>query len=216
MDFDRELFFLVNRAWTCQPLDFMAALVAATQLWLIPGAVVLATAVLRGGRRARTALLLAALTFVLGDFAVVSPAKEVVARPRPNETLSGVRRVHFRRDVTPRYRALALPLQVRYEGPSPNREPRSFPSGHAFNSFAVATILALWFRPWGWGFFGVSAAIAYLRVYAGLHYPSDVVPSALLGLLFGLGVLALFERLRRFLPARWQERLPSRHAEAMP
>jgi membrane-associated phospholipid phosphatase len=216
MDLDRELFVLVNRAWSCQTLDYLAALVAAKQLWLVPGTVILAAAVLRGGRRARTGLLLAALTFCVGDWAVVAPVKALVGRPRPNEALSGVRRVAFRKDLEPRIVAALEAPRIWLEGPKTGKRPRSFPSGHSFNAFAVATVLALWLRPWGWALYGVAGLIAFLRVYAGLHWPSDVVPSAVLGTLFGLAALALYERLRRHLPPRWAERFPSRRPGVHP
>ncbi len=61
----------------------------------------------------------------------------------------------------------------------------SFPSAHAFSSFAVATAM---FRvdPVTAGAFAVAAAISLGRPYLGMHYPSDVLAGALLGVVAGL------------------------------
>jgi membrane-associated phospholipid phosphatase len=61
----------------------------------------------------------------------------------------------------------------------------SFPSAHAFSSFAVATAM---FRvdPATAGAFVVALALSLGRPYLGMHYPSDVLAGALLGIVLGL------------------------------
>ncbi len=65
----------------------------------------------------------------------------------------------------------------------------SFTSSHAVNHFAFATYvvstmkgISKWFNClFVWAF-----AIAYAQVYVGVHYPSDVMAGAVLGIVFGL------------------------------
>lgn len=63
----------------------------------------------------------------------------------------------------------------------------SFPSGHAFGSFAAAAALFQGVKRW-WGIsaLGLAAAIGFSRIYLFLHYPSDVFAGAMLGLCFGM------------------------------
>ena len=81
-----------------------------------------------------------------------------------------VRRKRPEIDVVPVARRLArLPV-------SP-----SFPSRHSVSAFAFATGASLEKPAAGIPLLGLAAAVAYSRVYVGVHYPSDVVAGALLG-----------------------------------
>jgi len=61
----------------------------------------------------------------------------------------------------------------------------SFPSAHATSSFAVATAMAR-VEPLGALAFVLAIALALGRPYLGMHYPSDVLAGALLGIALGL------------------------------
>jgi len=63
----------------------------------------------------------------------------------------------------------------------------SFPSAHATSSFAVATAMTR-VSPWGALAFVLALALALGRPYLGMHYPSDVLAGAVLGLILGIFV----------------------------
>jgi undecaprenyl-diphosphatase len=61
----------------------------------------------------------------------------------------------------------------------------SFPSAHATSGFAVATAMSR-VEPLGALAFLLALALALGRPYLGMHYPSDVLAGALLGICLGL------------------------------
>ena len=61
----------------------------------------------------------------------------------------------------------------------------SFPSAHATSSFACATAMTR-IAPEAAVLFVLAAALAAGRPYLGMHYPSDVLAGALLGVVLGL------------------------------
>ena len=78
----------------------------------------------------------------------------------------------------------------------------SFPSGHATASFACATVLAFHAPRAAPVFFILAAAIAWSRVYVGVHYPLDVLGGAALGVAIAIALRWLSASLPRLRPAR--------------
>jgi len=89
---------------------------------------------------------------------------------------------------------------VAYADPKPLVHPPhdgSFPSGHATVSFACATVLSFYAPRAAPAFFVLAAAIAWSRVYVGVHYPLDVLGGAVLGVGIAIGLRWLTRALRR-------------------
>jgi undecaprenyl-diphosphatase len=131
--------------------------------------VVLAIALIAMRRLAPSALLSLVLALLLASVLSDHVLKPIVRRPRP---FAGTPRVHV-------------------IGGRP--DDASLPSGHAANAFAGAYVLSVvsaespaivWWV--------LAGAIAYSRVYLGVHYPFDVIAGALLGA--GCGALVMTVR----------------------
>jgi undecaprenyl-diphosphatase len=77
----------------------------------------------------------------------------------------------------------------------------SFPSGHASIAFACATVIAWKVPRLGVPAFVLAAAIAWSRVYVGVHWPLDVLGGAALGVLVATALLMLARARPRSRPA---------------
>jgi undecaprenyl-diphosphatase len=75
----------------------------------------------------------------------------------------------------------------------------SFPSNHALNNFAIATFFSLVFRrpTLTITLFTFATLISLGRVYQGLHYPSDVMGGALIGVAMGYVAVFIFRTIER-------------------
>jgi undecaprenyl-diphosphatase len=120
-------------------------------------------------------LLLAALWLAH----IASPAlKQMVARPRPFLVYPDIK---------------ALVQAYGY----------SFPSGHALCAFTAAGLLCAFLKR-HYVFYFFASLVAFSRVYLGVHYPTDVLGGALIGIAIGWSVYGIYyfidlmiDRLRR-------------------
>lgn len=93
--------------------------------------------------------------------------KNVVARPRPYDAIEGI------------------------ESVVSHLSDYSFPSGHSLCCFEAATALAMNRTKWAIPAYVGAVLVAVSRLFLFVHYPTDVICGALLGVLFGvLGSLA--------------------------
>lgn len=74
----------------------------------------------------------------------------------------------------------------------------SFPSGHTLSSVIGATILTKTDRRFGYAAIPLAALIAFSRLYLYVHFPSDVLAAAVLGVMIG--------ELAFYADRRWTER----------
>jgi membrane-associated phospholipid phosphatase len=121
------------------------------------------------GRRQRVEALTIS-TALIGSVIINTILKLIFARPRP--------------EVFP-------PLTVEHS--------YSFPSGHTSTAIAFYGLLAvlLWrahHRGWALLSGGWVLAVAFSRVYLGVHYPSDVLGSLTLGVVWLFAVLLVYDR----------------------
>ena len=128
------------------------------QLWLIIAALLL---IFKGTRRAGISVVIAYMAvYLLGQIIL----KQLISRPRPCQI----------------DQAFAL-LVAR---PSSS----SFPSTHSAWAFGAATAIFMRHRKLGAAAYAVAALIAFSRLYMFLHFPTDVLFGAAMGM--ALGVLA--------------------------
>jgi undecaprenyl-diphosphatase len=173
--------------------------VSAIDAWIPFLAVIVIIAAIRGGKRARVMLLCIAVGVGIADGVVCKSLKSIVGRVRPRDAMSGV----VIRDLAPAkpavMRLFKAPVSKISAAPEDEQvDGKSFPSSHTANLFTLATVIALFYRGWGIAAFAIAALVAYSRIYVGAHWPSDIPPSAGIGILIGwatvLIVRALMQR----------------------
>jgi undecaprenyl-diphosphatase len=97
--------------------------------------------------------------------------------------------------VVPRHRPFEHQL-------GPSERTHSFPSGHAATAFAGATMLAAYLPRYRVPLYVLAVLIALSRLYNGVHYPTDVIAGAVLGIATATALLWLGAGRLRRRPAR--------------
>jgi len=161
--YDTSIFFWINLHLHNPLYDMLLSIVtfAGTQIFWI--AICLGLFIFGGEKGKKVALICFFALFL--SYVLSELIKYLVARPRPFVVLNKVELVSY----TGGY---------------------SFPSGHATTAFALCTVLGLKYG-YIYLFIAFAALIAFSRVYLGVHYPSDVIFGALLGV--GCALLLLRE-----------------------
>ena len=190
ISWDFDLLHRINREWTSPFLDYLMPAVSAIDAWIPFLAIIVIIAAIRGGKRARLMLLCIAVAVGLADGVVCKSLKSAVGRVRPRDSMSGV----MIRDLAPGkpavVRLFKTPvIKVSTTPEDKDARGKSFPSSHVANMFALATVIALFYRGWGFVAFIVATVIAYSRIYIGAHWPSDIPPSIGIGMFIGWAVV---------------------------
>ena len=161
------------------PLDgFFVALGTVEKLGLIWAvmAFVLGLLMRRGLRNAGVLALATLLTTFAAD-SVSFGVKDLVNRTRPADAHA---QIH--------------PLYVVHSS--------SFPAGHAATAFAGATLLSYFAPRLSPLFVVLAAAIGFSRIYVGVHYPTDVLAGAAIGVLVGAAAIAVLLLVEKKSPLR--------------
>jgi undecaprenyl-diphosphatase len=147
----------------------------AEYLAYVLGVILLVIWFMPSTRRAfnRRMISIALLSGLIARFIVKELIILVYHRPRPYIALSGVHKL-ISTTVTDNL--------------------QSFPSGHAIFFFALAMGLYFFNKKLGIWYLVAASVMSVARVFVGVHWPSDVVAGAILGILVAWGVQAMYTR----------------------
>ena len=190
LSIDHALFHFINRTLSNPLFDWLMPILSGRGVPWLPAAVIgLIAVVFFGSPRLKICGLFMLLVVAVGDGFILNVIKDTVARARP---------------------CVALTESISRLGCGGYR---SFPSAHAGNWFAMATVAFLFYRRSAWFMFPLAAGVAFSRVYCGVHFPSDITAGAIFGAGYAIALLLGTQMLwnsagKKLFPA-WHERIPS-------
>lgn len=158
---DLSVLYFFNHTLSVGFLDKFFSIITNVNNWYIAYLILIGISWTKGGRIGKIAVIGVILLITIGDQLGHRVLKEIVARPRPCNALTDI--------LTP------LGCTGSY----------SFPSNHAINNFSAAMFFYMLFPRLKWILFIAAFFVALSRVYLGLHYPSDIIAGAVVGMCFG-------------------------------
>ncbi len=178
---DTQLFYLLNGARSSFGDWFFAIISSHLFFGLFIFAMVLWLSFSQFKKSFWHILILVAVCFLLADRISVLCFKDVFERLRPSHALEGVNLVKF------------SDFQLIYDNKGGLF---GFVSSHATNALCLTTVFArishktksviLIMGIW-------SLLTMYSRIYCGVHYPTDVICGALLGIVIGLFISCIYD-----------------------
>ena len=203
IQFDKNLFYFINKSISNPVFDFFMPIITNGKVWL-PIYLCLFfyliffnhvsnikrsgikkpfsnyfTNLIRYNKKGFIVALMLAIAVVLADQISANLIKDLVGRARPCQELNDIN------------------LLVNCGSG------KSFPSSHSTNNFAAAVILSYFYKNKAYLFFTLATLVALSRVFVGVHYPIDIFFGAILGWLISMSLIYIY---KKFISKRFDDK----------
>ncbi len=168
---DTGIFYFINVTLANPVTDAVMPFITVEKHWYIFYAIMWLYMMIAGGKKGRTVALLVLLLALVSDQLSSNFIKDFVQRTRPCHVLQGVHLLVGCNDSF------------------------SFPSSHAVNNFAGAFFFSHFYPKLKYGLYTGAFLMAISRIFCGVHYFSDILGGAVIGLLIGWGFIILWEKI---------------------
>lgn len=137
--------------------------------WFIFYVIIWLYLVIKGGPKGRTAAFLILPLILISDQTANNIIKPFFQRIRPCHDLDNV---HLLINCSESY---------------------AFPSNHAVNNFAAATLFSYFYSSMKYFLFSGALIVSLSRIFVGVHYPLDIIGGAGIGIIFAMLIIYLWK-----------------------
>ena len=169
IDIDKQLMVFLNKTISHPIFDIAMQIITNQNFLAVTGILLIAYLGYFGGKRGKLAIVILLFAAGMSDAICAQIIKPWVGRIRPSHEF---------------YEYINLLVSKGGKW--------SFPSNHAANSFAFATVLSYFYDKYKVLLYSAASVIAFSRVYVGVHYPLDILFGSMLGYIFSWIILSIW------------------------
>ena len=169
VEIDKQVMVFLNKTISNPIFDIIMPIITNQNFLVFSGLILLGYLVYYGGKRGRITIAVLLIAVGASDAICFQIIKPLVGRIRPSHEFY-------------EYINLLVSKGGKY----------SFPSNHAANSFVFATVLSYFYDKKKTFLYILASAIAFSRVYVGVHYPLDIFFGSIIGYIISWIILSMW------------------------
>ena len=169
VEIDKQMMVFLNKTISNPIFDFIMPIITNQNFLVFSGLILIGYLAYYGEKRGRITIVVLLIAASFSDAICFQVIKPWVGRIRPSHEFYD-------------YINLLVSKGGKY----------SFPSNHAANSFVFATVLSYFYEKNKTFLYILASAIAFSRVYVGVHYPLDIVSGAIIGYIISWIILSIW------------------------
>ena len=158
VEIDKQVMVFLNKTISNSIFDFIMPIITNQNFLVFFGLILIGYLAYFGGKKGRITIAVLLIAAGASDAICFQIIKPWVGRIRPSHEFY-------------EYINLLVSKGGKY----------SFPSNHAANSFVFATVLSYFYDKNKYSLYILASAIAFSRVYVGVHYPLDIFVGSIIG-----------------------------------